>query len=479
MTARITAPRGARRYPSGLVGIAVLAVAALSGSCLFASRTTLCEASGRRCSPGQVCAAGQDVCVDIGGCGDGLKADGEVCDDGNILDGDGCSADCRSDETCGNGVTDAAAGEHCDDGNLTTGDGCDDHCQPESKVCGNLIVDPEIGEDCDAGGVDVRGCNKNCTFARCGDGYANAAAMEECDSAGKITAACNGPLCTKPVCGDNFHNQAAGEACDTGGDTQACNGDTNADGTGNCSVPRCGDGYSNPMFTPPGSRARPEQCDTGGNSQTCNGNDNDNGASQGKGDCALPRCGDGYKNPRFTPPGTAATPEQCDTEGNSPTCNGNDNDNLTQQGKGDCALPRCGDGYKNPSFTPPGTAATPEQCDTGGNSQTCNGNDNDNATKRGLADCALPRCGDGYKNPAFTPPGANAPEQCDDRGDTSTCNGNNNGQNGPGSCRAPSCGDGYRNAAAGEACDPGDPENGISAVQCTNASRACVNCNCI
>jgi cysteine-rich repeat protein len=50
------------------------------------------------------------------------------------VSGDGCSADCRSNETCGNGVVDAATGEGCDDGNLASGDGCTAACQVEA--CG-------------------------------------------------------------------------------------------------------------------------------------------------------------------------------------------------------------------------------------------------------------------------------------------------------------------------------------------------------
>jgi cysteine-rich repeat protein len=46
--------------------------------------------------------------------------------------GDGCSADCRSNETCGNGVIDTQTGEACDDGNVTPGDGCDATCQFEA-----------------------------------------------------------------------------------------------------------------------------------------------------------------------------------------------------------------------------------------------------------------------------------------------------------------------------------------------------------
>jgi cysteine-rich repeat protein len=48
------------------------------------------------------------------------------------VSGDGCSADCRSDETCGNGVIDGVTGEACDDGNAVGGDGCDASCQFEA-----------------------------------------------------------------------------------------------------------------------------------------------------------------------------------------------------------------------------------------------------------------------------------------------------------------------------------------------------------
>lgn len=47
------------------------------------------------------------------------------------VDGDGCAANCRSNETCGNGVIDAVTGEECDDGGTAPGDGCDATCQIE------------------------------------------------------------------------------------------------------------------------------------------------------------------------------------------------------------------------------------------------------------------------------------------------------------------------------------------------------------
>src|SRR5436190_1723372 len=84
-------------------------------------------------------------------CGNGIVEEPEVCDDGNNMDGDGCTADCHSGEGCGNGVLDP--GEECDDGN------------------------PNNNDDCLSG---------TCRFARCGDGIRDLdgidpGRLEECD----------------------------------------------------------------------------------------------------------------------------------------------------------------------------------------------------------------------------------------------------------------------------------------------------------
>jgi hypothetical protein len=50
-----------------------------------------CGSCGRVCAAGQSCAAG--ACAVR--CGDGLLGTGETCDDGNTVDGDGCSAQCQ------------------------------------------------------------------------------------------------------------------------------------------------------------------------------------------------------------------------------------------------------------------------------------------------------------------------------------------------------------------------------------------------
>jgi cysteine-rich repeat protein len=96
-------------------------------------------------------------------CGDEVVDSGEQCDDGNNAGGDGCSADCLSDEQCGNGVVDASLGEECDDGNVDGGDGCGPQCTVEQ--CGNGIVDADEG--CDDGNfLSHDGCSSGCTRER-------------------------------------------------------------------------------------------------------------------------------------------------------------------------------------------------------------------------------------------------------------------------------------------------------------------------
>src|SRR6185312_10514465 len=86
----------------------------LRGVCVV----TGCAASADRevCSntsvPDGLCLRGE--CIPVG-CGDGVVEGNEVCDDGNRNDHDGCSANCDSNETCGNGHVDVAVGEECDD----------------------------------------------------------------------------------------------------------------------------------------------------------------------------------------------------------------------------------------------------------------------------------------------------------------------------------------------------------------------------
>ena len=65
-------------------------------------------------------------------CGNGMVEGLEECDDGNLVDDDGCTADCEIEigiGTCGDGTVDP--GEECDDGNLVGNDGCSADCEIE------------------------------------------------------------------------------------------------------------------------------------------------------------------------------------------------------------------------------------------------------------------------------------------------------------------------------------------------------------
>ena len=112
-------------------------------------------------------------------CGDSIIDEGEGCDDGNRLDGDGCEHNCLL-PNCGDGVLDP--GEQCDDGNDIQGDGCQNTCR--RPYCGDNVKDP--GEGCDHGShtnsdTTPNECRTNCTKPRCGDGVVDTSFGEQCD----------------------------------------------------------------------------------------------------------------------------------------------------------------------------------------------------------------------------------------------------------------------------------------------------------
>src|ERR1041385_3379725 len=81
------------------------------------------------------------VCL-VPECGDGVPEHGEACDDSNTNDTDGCSANCKSTERCGNGLVDLSVGEVCDDSNNADHDGCSSTCQPETPRWVDLSAGP-------------------------------------------------------------------------------------------------------------------------------------------------------------------------------------------------------------------------------------------------------------------------------------------------------------------------------------------------
>jgi cysteine-rich repeat protein len=175
-------------------------------SCLNQTLPSGCDASGGSCTAGcgescsgetvncscvqdSDCQAGhtclEGLCLlgevtSFARCGDSVTQFPEQCDDGGSVGGDGCSANCLSDETCGNGVLDMLAGEECDDGNSFSDDGCTATCEAEG--CGDGILQSD--EACDDGNlIDGDGCSADClSDETCGNGVTDTAAGEECDS---------------------------------------------------------------------------------------------------------------------------------------------------------------------------------------------------------------------------------------------------------------------------------------------------------
>lgn len=110
-------------------------------------------------------------------CGDAIVGPGEECDDGGLVDGDGCSSECALE--CGDG--DKTGAEACDDGNQLDNDGCASDCVIE--LCGDMIVQSK--EECDDGNLTPGdGCSAECNFEKCGNGITTA--PEECDDGNEV-----------------------------------------------------------------------------------------------------------------------------------------------------------------------------------------------------------------------------------------------------------------------------------------------------
>ncbi|HLC47378.1 MAG TPA: DUF4215 domain-containing protein [Candidatus Nanoarchaeia archaeon] len=143
-------------------------------------------------------------------CGDGTvqAAAGEECDDG-AGNSDSAQNACRTnceDAGCGDGIIDS--GESCDDGNIIDGDGCTASCQISVVLpsdCGNNIL--EAGEDCDDGDANnFNSCPNDCKNAVCGDTVKEG--LEECDDGLTPATACAYGLQSCTVCSASCVNVA-------------------------------------------------------------------------------------------------------------------------------------------------------------------------------------------------------------------------------------------------------------------------------
>ncbi len=144
-------------------------------------------------------------------CGDGQRDDGEICDDGNLVQTDGCLNTCIR-AYCGDGFV-RSGYEDCDDGNDIAGDGCSLTCR--AAICGNGLI--EQGEQCDLGfgnAPSPNTCRTNCQLPSCGDAIVDPAYGEQCDDGNTDTS--DGCVsCVQAFCGDG-HLFSPYEECDDG-----------------------------------------------------------------------------------------------------------------------------------------------------------------------------------------------------------------------------------------------------------------------
>ncbi|MBK8259223.1 MAG: DUF4215 domain-containing protein [Polyangiaceae bacterium] len=219
---------------------------------------------------------------------DGTKSDTEICDDGNMVDGDGCDNDCTyscadpavdcppapcnvvectMQHTCNVKVDPTQDGMPCPGGTCFDG-ACD------MFTCGDGVPGP--GEECDfgAGNGPGTGCETNCVFscstmpdscndidlcdgiALCTEVMVNGKVGQKCVSSAPApdctpcdTGICKNQVCAASVCSDGCVDPVAGEECEPPG-SMTCNAMCKK-----ITPSGCGDGV----------RAGAEQCDDGNN----------------------------------------------------------------------------------------------------------------------------------------------------------------------------------------------------------------------
>jgi|GEM_PF-6914586 len=392
---------------------------------VFCNGAEACDALGAcvatpACDGDDRCDEGTATCTDP--CGNGVVAGAEACDDGGLVDGDGCSAlcglehgycrpgidgcsDCPDEGPCpavtpvcgdgrvaaGDSDGDDEVDEVCDDGNEDDDDGCA-ACQvscgfecttaapsaeqsveaPQTSGCQTSCGDGVVGgaEGCDDEGTDDNdGCSATCAVETGWVCASPSVAESACGAALVCTFACgNGVLDGAEICDAGEANGT--EICGCRADCQyedpdvgcddglACNGGDSCDGEGACTH------GGNPCGT--------KACVEGGAGQdtfTCAACEADAECDDAN-VCTDDRCVEGVC-------GNAATTAACD---DGTFCNG-----AGTCGDGVCAepgnpcdaatekcdetsrrcIPRCGDGVLDEGETCDGGAGCSPACELG------------------------------------------------------------------------------------------------------------------
>ncbi|MBI2394219.1 MAG: putative metal-binding motif-containing protein [Deltaproteobacteria bacterium] len=280
----------------------------ISGDAGADAITPTCDGkpTGAPCGPDdgtrRICVAG--ACV-VSRCGDAVidPGEGEVCDDGNTLKGDGCdpescafsctkATDCDDGNGCTIGETCDLAAHRCTSGSTASkgtpcvrSDGAAGVCNGTTCAapgCGNGVVD--VGEQCDdCNAIEDDGCRSDCRYT--------CTVHADCDDKN----VCNG----LEACDSSSHRCVPGTplVCDDG---NACTTDTCSPTTGckSALVDADGDGHAPASLGSCGT-----DCNDGdpsaykGAAEVCDGVDNDCDGSIDEGvlrTCYADGDGDGF-----------------------------------------------------------------------------------------------------------------------------------------------------------------------------------------
>jgi len=220
-------------FGAAVRGVALVGVALLAGSCSTGSRRF--PAVDGSTGDG---ATGDGAAVQ---CGNGVLEAGEECDDGNLLNGDGCSPQCQLElcdsTTCFTGCCDATG--VCVDGVADTACGVGgvacDNCASSGYMCYQqecVNSDCSPGEQMDCGFCGLRSCQADGTYGDCeGQGVClpdTIDIVDTCGNCGQLVRTCDqtcqygAETCTGEGVCEAGTIETAGECGNCGQDQRMC-----------------------------------------------------------------------------------------------------------------------------------------------------------------------------------------------------------------------------------------------------------------